>query len=468
MSQSLVDCCSYCTSRTFTLETPMPFNYIRTSKSFTLAIAAGIALAWTTASAIGDTIVMRDGTTYNGTIVSESRRSIVIETSIHGIKTRMTLNARDVRSIERTPEGTVDDDAPQHTPSTDSTLSIPKASANSNEDAIPLKREGYNLLMEVPIAGGFGTDIYPLSVANSLKWAKENGVTDVIFRINSGGGAIWCSNDIVTLIKEYDDADFKMHMLIESAISASIWPSFACDTITMTPGSDFGGAVVYSMNSTGSAEVDMKMNGIRAAKLESTADAKGHQVLLVKAMTISHAAMYAYQEEPDGPWLFSNSTDDLPEGYETIDGPDEVLTLTAKDALKYGLVTSMPEGKSLEEFAEVHGIEKWDSVGDIGHTIAKRDNKRSKAFQKRLDATIQSFYTNINQFGNSNRIMNAGSALQSAKKSIGVYKRLMKQAQDMSMPSIIDSYDNAIDVIYWEQQIKDYQADLRRYKRMGP
>ena len=190
----------------------------RTNKatSAVLAIIAGAAIGFLPGTALADQVVLRDGTVHEGTILSETRRSLIIETTIHGIKTQLTLNMRDVRSIDRTPAGTE-----QITENTDkpTTLSIPKKETEDSEDAVPLKREGYRLILEVPIKGGFGTDIYPLSIASSLEWAKENEVTDIVFRINSGGGAIWCSNDIVTLMKEYD-TDFEMHMLIESAISA--------------------------------------------------------------------------------------------------------------------------------------------------------------------------------------------------------------------------------------------------------
>lgn len=435
----------------------------RTRKSTVLAIAAGIATAWITGSALGDQVVLRDGTIYEGTIISESRREVIIETKVHGIKTRMTLNARDVRSLTRTPLTAT----PSSTTAPSSTgPSIPKiGSSDDAEDAKPIKRDGYNLILEVPLKGGFGTEIYPLSVANSLKWAKENGVTDVVFRINSGGGALWCANDMVSIMKDYR-GDFKMHMLIESAISASIWPSFNCDTITMAPGSDFGGAVGYTTNATGSAEVDLKMNSIMSAKLESTADAQGHSGYLVRAMILSSASVYAYKEH--GEWVFSDTTDGLPRGYETIDGPDSVLTLTAKQAIKYGIVDAMTEGKSLEEFAEVQGIEKWDSAGDIGHEIAKRDNKKSKTLQNRLEATLTSFGADMQDYNSDNRIALRGAAMQSMKKHLGMYKRIMKQAESMSMPSIVEGYENAIDVVFWEQEIETNLARLRRYKRMGP
>lgn len=434
----------------------------RILKPSTLALAAGIALTCISSPAIGDQVVLRDGTVYEGTVISESRREVIIETEVHGISTRMTLNARDVRSVTRTPL-TATPSSTINTPN--NTLSIPNNDAEDDADKPILKREGYQLLMEVPLTGTFGEAIYPLSVANSLEWAVENGVTDVVFRINSGGGALWCANDMVAIMKDYR-SKVNMHMLIESAISASIWPSFNCHTITMAPGSDFGGAVGYTMNDTGSAEVDLKMNSIMSAKLESTADANGYSGYLVRAMILSKAAVYAYKEH--GEWKFSNSTDGLPRNYEVIDGPDTVLTLTAKQAIKYGIVDAMEEGNTLEEWAQVQGIEKWDSVGDIGHEIAERDNKKCKSLQKRLDATLTSFRSDMLDYNADNRISQRGAAMQSMKRHLGMYKRIMMQAENMSMPSIVDGYEDAIDVVYWEQEIETNLARLRRYKRMGP
>jgi hypothetical protein len=151
-----------------------------------------------------------------------------------------------------------------------------------------------------------------------------------------------------------------------------------------------------------------------------------------------------------------------------IDGPDTVLTLTAKQAIKYGIVDAMEEGNTLEEWAQVQGIEKWDSVGDVGHEIAERDNKKCKSLQSRLDATLYSFNSDLLDYNATTRISLRGAAMQSMKKHLGTYKRIMMQAEEMSMPSIVQGYEDAIDVVFWEQEIETNLARLRRYKRMGP
>lgn len=441
-----------------------------TFSALKIAAIAGAVFAMSSL-ALGDEVIMRDGTVHTGTIVSKTRRSVEIDTKIHGIATRLKLDRRRVKSIVEgdtnsatTPSTTDSSTSPSL--NTDTPTLLPKVTEQVEDPQAIYKRDGYRLIMEVPLKGGFGKEIYPLGVADCLVWAKEHGVTDVVFRINSGGGALWCANDIVSIMKEYK-SDLKMHMLIESAISASIWPSFTCDTITMTPGSDFGGAVGYTMNDTGSAEVDLKMNSIMSAKLESGADANGHSAFLVRAMILSKAAIYAYKV--NGEWVFSDTTEGLPRGYETIDGPDTVLTLTAKKAIKYGIVDAMPEGKTLEEWAQVQGIEKWDSAGDIGTEIFEKAVKKSKRLQERMMATIRGFETERQYlYQDDQYIMTRGSTLQNMRKYLGTYKRLVKESEKLHMPSMTGSFAEAIDVAYWEQEIDTMMAELRRIRRRGP
>ncbi len=432
------------------------------SQSLKLCVLSGLAISAAASSALADQVVLRDGTVYEGTIVSETRRSIVMNTEVHGISTTLTLDISQILKVTKSEDM---DDAEGDDSEASGLHTIPsRSNRESSTDSKVLKREGYQLLMEIPLTGTFGQDIYPLSVADSLEWAKDSGVTDIVFRINSPGGEVWAAQDLVAVMERFSD-DFTYHMLIEHAISASIWPSFWSSSISMAPGADFGGAVVYSTNSTGSAEVDKKMTSIMASKLGSAAEANGHSRHLVQAMMLSEAAVYAYKDH--GEWVLTNSKDGLPKGYETIDGPDTVLTLTTDQAARYGIVTAL-DSKSLDSFAEANGIEKWDSAGDMGYELAEDANEKCKKVRDRLTATITSFYADYSDYLNDNRISQRGASMQSMKRHMGTYKRIMRQAEEMEMPSIVDGYENAIDVVYWQNEIETNLARLRRYKRMGP
>ncbi len=431
-----------------------------TFRNAALAIIAGGVMGLSASTALGDEVVLRDGTVYTGIIVSQTRREVVIDTEISGIRTRIRVDRREVKSIVR-------GETPSSTPAVDSDdrPTIPTIGGRRDKQDEPpapvvLKRDGYDLIMEVPMEGTFGQDIYPLSVKNTLEWGAEQGVTDVVFRMNSPGGEVWAAEEIVEVMADYAD-QFTYHALIEHAISATIWPSFFCDTITMAPGATFGGAVVFRRDGTGSAEVDKKMTSIMAAKLAASAEANGHSPYLVHAMMLSEAAVYAVRR--GGEWVL---TDEIPaEGdYETIDGPDTVLTITTDDAAKYGIVTSIDD-RSMDAFTEVQGIIDWDHVVDEPTEIANKANDKCKDLRSKLLGTIISFYREQDVWAARNSIRGSGAALQNMRRQLGRYKSFLRKAEELSMDAITSSFEQVIEVDYWETEIEIRMQELRNTRR---
>lgn len=437
--------------------------------SLLAALACGtIGLSASFASA--DQVVMRDGNVYDGKIVSQTRREIVIDTEINGIRTRLTLDRRLIQTITTgdvpsTPAETPAGD-PAGNPAATPGLTIPPASSinsgqGTEKDTKPtLKREGVDLIVEIPMVGTFGQDIYPLSIAEGLEWAAEQGATDIVFRLNSGGGEVWAADEIVEIMNQYA-SKFRYHALIEQAISATIWTVFNCDTITMVPGATVGGAVVYRMGGTGSAEVDLKMNSIIASQLSAAAESKGHHPALVRAMILSEAAVYA--ERRGGSWVL---TDTVPTeaGYETIDGPDTVLTLTADQAAKYGIATTV-SGRDISDFAEAQGFGDYDHHVETTTKIADRANEKCKKLRGELMGTIRSFMVENEIATGQNTFSGLGSSLQTMRAHLGRYRVLLRRAEDLKMAAIVSSFEDAIDIPFWETQIQTRMTDLQRERR---
>lgn len=432
----------------------MAFSRIHTAA---LALIAGGLIGYSSTSALGDEVILRDGTVYTGTVISQTRRQVIIDTEIHGIRTRLTLDRREVQSIVR---GETPTTAPEVEDEDSDTMIIGGGKKEEAEkEPVILKRDGFDLIMEIPMNGTFGQDIYPLSVKNTLEWGAEHGVTDVVFRMNSGGGEVWAAMEIVEIMAQHAD-QFRYHALIEHAISATIWPAFYCDTITMAPGATFGGAVVYHINGTGSAEVDKKMTSIMAAKLAASAEANGHSPFLCRAMMLSEEAVYAVRR--GGEWVL---TDEVPSGdYETIDGPDTVLTLTADQAAKYGIVTAIDD-RSLDAFTEVQGIYDWDFAGEDSNEIAEEANKVCKKLRSQLLGTIISFYREQGVLEGRSSIRGAASALQNMRRQLGRYKAQLRKAEELSMDAITDSFEETIEVDFWEIEIETRMQEIRNSRR---
>lgn len=446
----------------------MPARSTRPSRlTRLLGAAAMAAVAGLASPSQADILTLKDGREYQGTIVAQSPREIVIDTVVSNIRTRLTIPRRDVRSLRIDPatriENLVTAPEPQSTTDVDED-SAPKQDA---VDRTFERRDGHAFVLEIPLTGTFGQDFYPKGIATSLEWAVDNGITDVVFRINSPGGEVWSATQITEIMERHIE-DLRYHMLIESAISASIWPSFMCETISMAPRADFGGAVVYRQSGTGSAEVDKKMNSIIAAKLATSAEGNGHSKYIAPAMVISEAQLIAYRlRGSNGEWQLSddpNKLNDRTLEAVLIDGPDSVLTITTKDAAKYGIANEL-QNKSLEELSRVVGIGPFDLAEGVGAEMMDEWNDESIDLRESLETVAASFFDDIARYESTNRYSTALNALNGARKDLARWEKLLKDAEELEMDAIIEGFD--IDHDYWSDALKTRRDELVRRLRGG-
>lgn len=435
-----------------------------------LGAAGALALIAGTPAA-ADTVVTKGGETHFGTIIENSPRQIVIRTVISNIVSEITIPKYKVRDYSVEEETRIDFLHEQKQQGDSSGPSMTEEVEEETPVDLPevVKRDGVPLVLEVPLKGTFGQDIYPKSVAKALEWATENDVSDIVFRLDSPGGEVWAAQKIVEIMKRHED-ELNYHALVERGISASIWPTFACETITMPPGSTLGGAVVYRM-STGNAEVDSKMNSILEAELSADARARGHEPAVVAAMMIGSAELYAYRDSSKGgPWKL---TDDKREAYDDrrnreirdLDARDTVLTLTDEDAIIYGVAEPLRD-RSLDSFASVMGYAEYDNAGSRANDMAEEWQARCAQLRKDISLSISSVNNDYARAYSTTRISVRMANLNSAKKSLRKLQRLIDNAEDLEMDDVLIEFD-APDRDHMLEEIDKELLDLRRIKQGG-
>lgn len=289
-----------------------------------------------------DTVILNSGHIYTGRIVSETAEYVEMETTISNIPATVKIERARIASLVRGHE-TWKEQADQ------------KSDSPNPSDEIDQRTR----VMEVVLSGTFGEDILPIGFEAAMRFAARNKIEHVVLRINSGGGFVWAAQDIARQMHE-QRGKITFHALIERAISASIWPTFACETIHMVPGSTFGGAVIYQYAAGGNAEVDAKFNSIMAAELVAAAAPLGHSPHVVRAMILMDAELYV-DARGDKPVLSGSSLDDGTGevgDFIHVDSASSVLTLTANDADDYGIARAAPS-RSIEDLGRLMGIE-WD------------------------------------------------------------------------------------------------------------
>lgn len=463
----------------------------RAGRTVPMLIAVCGALALSGAALAEDVIVTTNGKRYVGTIVQQTASKVRIKTVLHNIPTTVEIRRGEIASIGKTEEEAPEvDEAPSNAdegPSTDSGPSTAPSIEISDEgpstftpsasrsltrglsiSEAPPKRDGVPMYLEIPLQGTFGEDIYPKGIGEALLWARENGVTDIVLRIDSPGGAVWSAERIVELMNE-QRGSMRFHALIERAISASIWPSFACDTISMAPRSDFGGAVAFRMDAnTGSAEVDLKMNSIRMADLVTQGEEHGHSEHVVRAMMISDQELHAVLPDGENEWVLRGSAPpDLSQyaDYEALDKSDSILTLTANQAEKFGIAPKL-ESERADALREHLGYSEWDDAGPAGYELTEHYGKACDDMMGKIQAQAATINSSVARYQSAKYIRPAIRALEQFKKDVAVYDRLTRQAQELDLGVVVAEMDSNWRQ-FTSQEVERILKEMRRQLR-GP
>ena len=184
---------------------------------------------------------------------------------------------------------------------------------------------------------------------------ESEGAAAIIFVINTPGGRVDSAIDITEAIMS---APCPTIAYIEKmgAISAGALISFACDQLLMAPTANIGAATPFVPGMEPNEDLDEKSRSFVRAKFRALAEANGHDPLLGEAMVDRDVELYGYRD--DGGKFVVQKSDratasgdekqeaavspppDLPTGARQISPRGELLTLTAQEALEYGLITA--------------------------------------------------------------------------------------------------------------------------------
>ncbi|HNR30381.1 MAG TPA: hypothetical protein PKI11_05790, partial [Candidatus Hydrogenedentes bacterium] len=192
------------------------------------------------------------------------------------------------------------------------------------------------------------------------------GARAIVFLIDTPGGRVDSAIDITEHIM---GARCRSVAFIHKmgAISAGALISFACDDIVMSPASNIGAALPFVPGMEPNVSLDEKSRSFVRAKFRALGEAKGHDPLLGEAMVDPDVALYGYRDA-DGRFVIekdlrAGSQEEggeegpppgLPAEARLISPRGNLLTLTAEEAIEFGLI----EVKAKDE-EEVLGHFGW-------------------------------------------------------------------------------------------------------------
>ena len=213
----------------------------------------------------------------------------------------------------------------------------------------------------IPIEGALMQESMLDSLKRKIAQAKARGGRLVVFDIDSPGGRSDLMNAIVKMVHN-DLGDVYTVAYAREAFSAAAIISLACDEIVLAPGARFGDAMPIFAGPGGvmemPAEVRKKLESAFRADLRAMAERHHYNVALVEAMVTSGRQVWLVRERASGALRIVSARDvagrvaKLPPGatgadepnpeapleyVATIDGPDEILTLTSREVVRVGL-----------------------------------------------------------------------------------------------------------------------------------
>lgn len=335
-----------------------------------LLLAAVLILGLVAPAMAGDKVTLKDGRTFEGTITREENGYVWMKVSSGGME--MFFAPGDITSVEH-------DAATPRTPD-------PAAAAPAAKDAPPKARKSGVPRIAILTLGEVDKEMVGVYItADSLKSIipalEEEGVTDVVFKIYSGGGYAIEPEKISDVIENEYKPRFRTVAWIESAISAAAMSMHCIEEIYFMPQGNYGACTMWS-----GALVAAKGRTLEEVLyLMERISQRGHyNPFIMHSMQVSDPLSVTFDQDGKPNWSQDES------GQYIVNPAGQILTFNAATAEKYKF--SRGTARTHEELAKLMGYQEVEFVGEkvpgIPWPVCKADQELRKFRDRtRLDET---------------------------------------------------------------------------------
>lgn len=233
-------------------------------------LALGVPAA-SAAEKASDKITLKDGTVLEGRISKEMDGYYWFVVTINGVEQERFLKPDEIAGVER--------DAAE-TAKPDDAATKPQDTGSANA----ARRSGVPRLAILTLEGTVGVQMSAKPLDDAIEDLKKEGVTDVILKVNSGGGLLLEIQRISDVLHQKYKKDFRTVAWIESAISAAAMSSHCLEEIYFMPNGNYGACTGWS-----GALTAVKGRGLENVLLmmEKISARGNHPKEIMRAMQIS-------------------------------------------------------------------------------------------------------------------------------------------------------------------------------------
>ncbi len=416
-----------------------------------------------------DILVLKNGKTIEGKIISETATSIRFKGTIGGIALETEFQKSEIESIQRD----VKKEASAAS-STDASADASKAGATPAKDAAPVDPNVPKVYI-IPLRGEFGEDVSQTPILTAIRDAKAQGATTIVLEMDTSTGAtlnrymgerltlpdqmawngVRRAEQVFPVFHTNIPAEWtsppRVAMLIKRATGAAAFFPFAFKEIYFAPNGVWGGIGSLSelFSGRGDEPVQEKQRSLRLGHVEGWAIFGGYDYRLVRAMSRREYVLTLkmvggkpelYERAPESPSeeLLTDdgegANSDIAKDY--IEGTtNDVLTLTPRIAQILGVSKGTVDSRA--DLLSSMGIDRNAIV------ITDRGDRIMKQWTKSMDTAKVQLRKLLEEYGEV-RVEPPGD-YDARTKARGMQLNKLRQ-----MKSILGRFDEGLGD--WAQQ----------------
>ena len=227
------------------------------------------------------------------------------------------------------------------------------AAAEPNEPNAPVRLPRDAKVAIIPCGGLIDQSLF-FSIKRRTETALRGGADYLIYEISTYGGLVDAADAIAKyLIQQVAPRGHTVAYVTTEAISAGALISVSCRDIIMQENTTIGDAAPIALGGKLEGVEREKAESFMRAAFQRAAEANGYPPLLLKAMVTMQIEVYRVRNLDTGKYEFfeGDSLPKDPNRYDLqsatkIDGKDALLTLTAPNALEYGIARAVVKDRA--------------------------------------------------------------------------------------------------------------------------
>lgn len=205
-------------------------------------------------------------------------------------------------------------------------------------------------------------------VERAVKEANDLDAVAIVFRVDTPGGRVDSAVEIASAISK---AQCQSIAYIEGmgAISAGALISFACDDLIMAPGSNIGAATPVLMTSEGMTPAGEKSESFMRAKMRALAEENGHNADMAQAMVDKDIELRAFVNELGEYQVYAVADDGSEDDEETKSRVKPEIQDIVEDVIDNFTDRNLPDVIDEEPIEKEEGIAPGTIVYEDGSEL---------------------------------------------------------------------------------------------------